>query len=537
MDERLQDERLQLVVESNIALQRRAKELNIRAGEVAFPVMSQPQWKEWLAVRLNGTRRVSEIVNMEILRLLELDQEIVDLILTENPDIVEVLGLQFPVAYHNGYAPQVVLEGEMVEKNLWNDLPETGIKLPGGRLIEVKVVTATGWYSDTNIPALKEKVRNHFNQKVWEGWSKPEIVIPDLAAEGTIIPEIETREYGQCVVTAVPLIAYGTLIAYRYYSSDPITWKYDWYRERKTAEENRNKAVAALVQFQSEERKKRALAVIMIPDPSQEGAVIPEIAEIEGGYGAVIVNSSRYYGSDPWFKIYWTQSKDEAERYHENAKQKLEEIKAEEIKKRKLQGAKAEAETVKSKVSELYHSDNGRLEQALKDKLYSIDYSYLPSGLEELQTWTVEAKTVCTQAEAAYSEIQRKRDQRNKNVQIPEGLLARKAFNGDDDKAYDFMQKVAALPTNRLDSHVVCNCGRARVQSHLIEVSGDPDFFMGADPNAVVFYVAEVHFYGKSHQSDFSNNTASTPSTATSSSSGSLGSLGEALLRAGVGRK
>jgi len=533
------DEKIEAVINHNRSLQCNARELNIRAGEIVFPVMNQAEWKSWLAVRLNGARRAGEIVNFEALRLPELDQKIVNTISTDNPDIIEVLGLQFSVAYRSGCAPQITLKGELVEKNHWNDLPETGIKLPGGRLVEVKIVTATDWYgssySDTNIPALKEKVRNHFNQKVWEGWLKPEITIPDLVTEGATIPEIETREYGRCVVTAVPLIAYGTLIAYKHWSNNPVAWKYEWYRERKIAEENREKAVAALAQFQSEERKKRALATIVIPDPSQEGGVIPEIAKIEGGYGVVIVNSSRHYGSDPWFKIYWTQSRDEAERYHENAVKKLEEIKAEEIKKRKLQDAKSEAETVKSKASELYYnSDNSRLEQTLKEKLYSINRNYLPSELEELRNWTAEARTICTQVEVAYAEIQRKKENRSKDMQIPQGLLAKKAFNGDEDKAYDFMQKVVALPTSRLDSHIVQNCGRARVQSHLVEVSGDPEFFMGADPNTVAFYIAEVHFCSKPHQNNFSGDMVSSSSI---SSGGSMGSFGEALLRARVGRK
>lgn len=388
----------------------------------------------------------------------------------------------------------------MVEQNRWNDLPDTGIKLPGGRAVEIKVVTSSGWYgsshSDTNIPALKEKVRNHFNQKVWEEWQKPEIVIPDLAAEGATIPEIATREYGKCVVTSAPLISYGAIFAYQYYSNDPITWKYDWYRERKAAEEKRTKAVSALTKYQSDERKKRVLAAIVIPDPSQEDSIIPEIAEIEGGFGVIILNSSRYYDSDPYFKVYWTQSREEAERYRNNAVATLEEVKASEIKKRQLQEAKTEAENVKSTARDLYyHNDNDRLEQTLRDKLYSTYYDCLPSSsLEDIQNWVAEAYEICAKAEAAYAEIQRKREKRNKDVQIPDSLLAKKAFNGDDGRAYDFMQKVAALPTNRLDSHIICNCGRARVQAHLIEASGDSDFFMGADPNAVVGYVAEVHF-------------------------------------------
>ncbi|OIO37983.1 MAG: hypothetical protein AUJ72_03390 [Candidatus Omnitrophica bacterium CG1_02_46_14] len=526
------DENFLAVIEHNRELQIKAREINTRAGEAVFPIMGLAEWKQWLTSRLNGARRVAEIANMEVLYLPELDQEVINKILTENPDTVEALEQSFLVTYRSGCVPQIILEGDMTENNRWIELPDAGIKLPGGRQVEIKVVTSTGWsgssYADTSIPALKEKVRNHFNKKVWENWEKPPMVIPNLAADCSFIPEIVTQEYGKCVVTGIPLIACGTVIAYRPWSSDPITWKYEWYRERKTAEENWNKAIAALVQYQSDERKKRALAAVIVPDPSQEDAVVPEIAEIEGGYGYVQAESWYYSGTT--FSVQWHTDCEYAERKRTEAVAKLDEVKVEAIKKRKLQEAKTEAEAVKSKASELYyHSDNGRLEQALRDKLYGINYSYLPSELEELQSLTNEAKAICAQAEAAYVEIQRKREKRNKDVQIPPGLLGKKAFNGNDDRAYDFMQKVAALPTNRLDSHIVCNCGRARVQSHLIEVSGDSDFFMGADPNVVVFYVAEVHFCSKP-QSDFSQDTSN-------SSSGSIGVLGEALLRAGVGRK
>lgn len=205
--------------------------------------------------------------------------------------------------------------------------------------------------------------------------------------------------------------------------------------------------------------------------------------------------------------------------------------------------AREEAKAVKDEISSVLYDIYGRYddyrdstgdEQGRANEIRDeIDTAYSNRQYDKVLELVETARTFIAevhdrqakQAEEACAEIQRK--------QIPERLLVKKAFNGDYNMAYDFMQKVAALPTNRLDSHIVCNCGRARVQSHLIEVSGDPDFFMGADPNAVVFYVAEVHFY-KSHQrSEFSDDTVSSSS---SSSSGSLGSLGEALRKAGLVR-
>lgn len=80
---------------------------------------------------------------------------------------------------------------------------------------------------------------------------------------------------------------------------------------------------------------------------------------------------------------------------------------------------------------------------------------------------------------------------KKKESDLPESLLI--VFRGNEEKTRQFMDKVAALPANRLDAHTIQNCGRARVSAHLVEVSGDPDFFMGTDPNRVAWYVAETH--------------------------------------------
>lgn len=113
-----------------------------------------------------------------------------------------------------------------------------------------------------------------------------------------------------------------------------------------------------------------------------------------------------------------------------------------------------------------------------------------------------------------------------KESDIPSELLI--AFRDDEERARQFMSKVEALPVDRIDAHIVQNCGRARVKAHLEEISGDPEFFMGADPNRVVFYVSQVHL---SKESDSRQD-----SIIPSSSSGSFGSLADALKKAGLSR-
>lgn len=64
------------------------------------------------------------------------------------------------------------------------------------------------------------------------------------------------------------------------------------------------------------------------------------------------------------------------------------------------------------------------------------------------------------------------------------------AFNGDIERAKSFMEKVEKLDISKLDDHEM-SCGRARKSAEVIRVSGDPDFFLGADPLEVCWYIFE----------------------------------------------
>ncbi len=100
---------------------------------------------------------------------------------------------------------------------------------------------------------------------------------------------------------------------------------------------------------------------------------------------------------------------------------------------------------------------------------------------------------------------------------VPRALFI--AFQGNEESARQFMARVAALPAAVLDEHIVLVCGRDRVRRHLEEVSGNPEFFGGADPNRVVGYIAEVHF-GNVNQPSVGGE--------------SLGTLAEAMKKAGL---
>ena len=87
--------------------------------------------------------------------------------------------------------------------------------------------------------------------------------------------------------------------------------------------------------------------------------------------------------------------------------------------------------------------------------------------------------------------FQTTREKAAKESGLPESLYH--AFNGDEERIKEFMAKVAKLDAKKLDDHEF-SCGRARKSAEVIRVSGDEDFFLGADPLEVCGYIAEVHF-------------------------------------------
>lgn len=328
---------LQEVITANRARQKRARELNVRAGEKIFPVLAQSEMEEWLKPLLSGAVSAATVPNIELLRLPELDQELADKVVHENPESVELLGKTTAVEYQEGREPRIVLRLEKLEDPLWRELPDDGIRLPGGRKIQVAIRTAYGCddiAADSDISRLKEKMRGHLNRKQWDEWrERPGIAIPG-DDDNTAVPEITMVQYGSCTVTGEPLMAFGTLApkVHRYYSSDP-QFEVQWYRLRADAEASFSKAVV-----------------------------------------------------------------------------KLEEIKAEARANRELAEAKAAAETVKAKISDITSRKGWYdIDYSLRSKLEDRRYGYLPSTVAELRQWIAETNALIAEVEAVSAEAERKK--------------------------------------------------------------------------------------------------------------------------------
>lgn len=259
-------ESVQAVIAANRAIQMEARKWNVRAGEQVFPVMTSDEWKSWLGSRLNGATSCATVPNLDSLRLPALPADMMGLVREMNPDSITLFGKEIPVEYREPYygtakLPQVTLGDEFISTNRWSGLPDEGVKLPGGRLVNVALKSASSYYllaEGSDIPVLKQTMKNRLNEEQWSRFTdRPTIVVPTTIDDTTVMPEILTAVYGKCAVTGEDLVAFGTLSASRYWSSDPITWKPEWFRSRSEAETAFSKAQAELEKSKVEGREKR----------------------------------------------------------------------------------------------------------------------------------------------------------------------------------------------------------------------------------------------------------------------------------------
>lgn len=264
-EEKSKSDLLWEVIRANRELEQKARELNVRAGSKVFSILSVKEWEKWLSERLGVAVSAATIPDLEALRLPPLDEDLIRLVFEENPDEIQVLGQTPKVTYQEGYKPKAGISGEAMGQApfIWLQLPDEGVKLPGGRLVCLTVSLGAPSYSheyDSDIPKLKVKLREKLNREQWDAWkNRPAIAIPDPGVEGAAIPEIVSAQYGACVVTGEPLAAFSALAPKSYrYQGDPI-FEVLWYRTKDEAEQACAKSVALLEQVREQARKQREL--------------------------------------------------------------------------------------------------------------------------------------------------------------------------------------------------------------------------------------------------------------------------------------
>jgi len=183
------DNPLKEAIETNLQIQRQTRNLNIRAGERIFPIMSRSEWKTWLIGKIQGARSVAEIKDLDSLFLPPLDPVMVEKIMAENPDIVEIEGETLEVRYEQDWNNQFICSVKISEEFVRRTSVDN-IYLPGGRSVRIDC----GSYSADSIPELVEKLEKRRIEKAWEekrremehtSWiSNPREVVPYLSKLG-----------------------------------------------------------------------------------------------------------------------------------------------------------------------------------------------------------------------------------------------------------------------------------------------------------------------------------------------------------------
>ncbi len=245
------DAQLMAVIAGNQAGQRKAEEWNKRAGRDVFHVPTSEQLAQWVFEKLGGARRMSEIANPNVLRRPAPDQAMVDEILRDNPDQIKIAGQYYSVVYTTG-RPVIIMS---VHDQYWRHLPDAGVLLPGGRVVEVRF--SLDFYnviSGTDIPVLKEQVRQHLINRQWESWRRPGLALPDPEKPGTGVSAPLPVQYGTCAVTGGSLWAYGVARPMMYAMYSFQLFEAYWTRDKAEAESVYAQSVVKLAEVREQNR-------------------------------------------------------------------------------------------------------------------------------------------------------------------------------------------------------------------------------------------------------------------------------------------
>ena len=155
---------MEAVIQKNRRNQEEARELNVRAGSDVFPLMSHDEWRDWLASRLNGARRTTEVADFDSLLLPQLDPELVQLVIAENPDTVTIEGVSLQIEYGKEYYGGTgTFCRTDVEEEFARKCSSKAVLLPSGRTVEVRC----SGYSAKSFTELVEKLERNRIEQCW----------------------------------------------------------------------------------------------------------------------------------------------------------------------------------------------------------------------------------------------------------------------------------------------------------------------------------------------------------------------------------
>ena len=186
--------------------------------------------------------------------------------MTEAPEMIDVSGYRWRVAYRAGEMPVLKLDIDVRKflPELWQRMPETGVVLPSGQRVVLSLGVDRPFFFEEivsdDVPSFKRKCAELRDVIVFEQWNRRTPLsiqgkVPRVTDSDSAIPSIESTVYGASLVNRSPLVAYGTLV----YEPGglmspwrPFTTR--WFRTQAEAEEARTKACEKLVELKLQAR-------------------------------------------------------------------------------------------------------------------------------------------------------------------------------------------------------------------------------------------------------------------------------------------
>ncbi len=155
---------LQAVITENRQIQEKARQLNIRAGKEIFKLMTHSEWRDWLVLRLNGARSAMEVIDFESLKLPQLDPKLVQLVITDNPNTVEIEGVTLEIEYGKEYYRETYVRTS-VEEEFARKTTVEAVILPSGRTVEIRC-------SGHSAKSFAELVKKLEKSRIERSWSE-----------------------------------------------------------------------------------------------------------------------------------------------------------------------------------------------------------------------------------------------------------------------------------------------------------------------------------------------------------------------------
>jgi hypothetical protein len=234
---------LRNIVEANKLQQARAQEINVRSGEQLFRLFDRNSCEEFVKEALHGISRMVDILDVTVLEYPKIEDELVTLVMEENPNQITVDGIgSCDVHYADNYPSITIREN-------WHRLPNTGFTLPGGRAVMVKVsvspsVETAGISTGPELAVLKRSCADLHARATFDSWDRPVVVLPEMESPSDLVP-LKKEVLGCCPLTGTELLAYGTPC----HSTLSNEFVWGWYFDKKQAEEEHSAVLERLTEI------------------------------------------------------------------------------------------------------------------------------------------------------------------------------------------------------------------------------------------------------------------------------------------------